>query len=177
MEQIGYSLINPQNVELQVWGNTPGIQAEAPNPIFLPNGDHVHAPAIGVSYSGYKLVARFFDENDDVDSVTSDGTSVVVRKSKPNVEKISNRQFFQKLAEDGLITESEALTSLREGTLPAILSDEVLELAAPQRFAAEMLFANSTISRTAPPVEKIIKAAFGWSQKDIDKFWRAASKV
>ena len=55
MEQkLGYSLLDAENNEIQFWNYDP-----APNPIILPNGDHIHAPELNVSYSGYRLVERW----------------------------------------------------------------------------------------------------------------------
>ena len=34
-----------------IWGKCPGI----PSPVYLPNGDHVHAPTVGDVYDGHRL--------------------------------------------------------------------------------------------------------------------------
>ena len=82
MEQkIGYSLIDFENKEIQFWNYDP-----APNPIILPNGDHIHAPELNVSYSGYRLVERWqiSDETPGLFEIGQskffDGTKFIITK-------------------------------------------------------------------------------------------------
>lgn len=56
MNVVGYKLIKIETGDAinqwgGVWGQCPGV----PNPITLPNGDHICAPEVDVEYSGYKL--------------------------------------------------------------------------------------------------------------------------
>lgn len=60
MNKVGYSLLDQSNNEVQFWGNILGQDISIPNPIFLPNGDHVHAPTLG-EIGEYKLVERWID--------------------------------------------------------------------------------------------------------------------
>lgn len=62
--QSGYSLIEIQSgTEIRVWtSDVYGEAAQIPNMIALPNGDHVHCPAIDVDYSGFKLVPKINDD-------------------------------------------------------------------------------------------------------------------
>ena len=80
MEQkIGYSLIDSENKEIQSWNSEP-----APNPIILPNGDHIHAPDLNVSYSDYKLVERWEISNTTLglvkigESTSFDGSKYII---------------------------------------------------------------------------------------------------
>lgn len=80
MEQkLGYSLIDENNQEIKFWNQEP-----EPNPIILPNGDHVHAPALNTSYSGYQLVERWqiSDETPGLvrtgQTISFDGTKILV---------------------------------------------------------------------------------------------------
>lgn len=60
---VGYKLVRDSDGEVvQQWGGTWGIYVSAPNPMRLPNGDDVHAPAIGQSYAGYTLMELYADE-------------------------------------------------------------------------------------------------------------------
>lgn len=53
---VGYKLISVDDASVvQSWGGVWGQCPSPPNPIYLPNGDHVHVPEIGVDYSGYSL--------------------------------------------------------------------------------------------------------------------------
>lgn len=82
MEQkLGYSLLDAENNEIQFWNHDP-----APNPIILPNGDHIHAPELNISYSDYKLVERWqiSDETPGLfeigQSKSFDGTKFIITK-------------------------------------------------------------------------------------------------
>jgi hypothetical protein len=90
MEQkLGYSLVDSNNTEIQYWNSEP-----APNPIILPNGDHIHAPNLNTDYSGYKLVERWEVSNTSLDlirtdksTITFDGTKIVVTLEYRNPDK------------------------------------------------------------------------------------------
>lgn len=59
---VGFKLIDVRdNTIIQQWGGAWGECPAVPNPIILPNGDHLHAPEIGVDYSGYKLMVWEMD--------------------------------------------------------------------------------------------------------------------
>lgn len=82
MEQIGYSLIDPQGNELQVFGDIAGQMQGAPDVIRLPNGDDVHCPEVGVDYEGCRLVERWLQYG-EVSSVVFDGSKVIVTRPAP----------------------------------------------------------------------------------------------
>ena len=61
--QVGYKLVKLQdNSVVDQWGGTWGICPSPPNPLILPNGDHICVPEIDVEYSGYKLVVWEMDQ-------------------------------------------------------------------------------------------------------------------
>lgn len=82
MEQIGYSLIDDGNNELEFWGDTPGRTEGAPNVIQIANGDRVHCPTVGDSYQGVRLVPRMFQFGQQED-ISFDGTNIVVTRIAP----------------------------------------------------------------------------------------------
>lgn len=54
---VGYKLIKIEdNAVIEQWGGLWGQCPGIPNPVVLPNGDHVHAPSLDTDYQGYKLV-------------------------------------------------------------------------------------------------------------------------
>lgn len=57
MEIVGYKLvqISDQNM-IEQWGGVWGQCPSVPNPINLPNGDTVYAPALNTDYQGYELI-------------------------------------------------------------------------------------------------------------------------
>lgn len=83
MEKIGYSLVDEGATEIQYWGDTDHETAAPPNPIFLPNGDHVHCPAVGSEYSGFRLVPRMLQYGSPP-SITFNGSEVVVTRAPPD---------------------------------------------------------------------------------------------
>ncbi len=64
---------------------------------------------------------------------------------------ISDRQFFQALAQAGAITPEEALAAVMTGTLPATIEAAVSSLPKDQQFAARMLLSGATHLRARPP--------------------------
>lgn len=59
---VGYKLIDETNTVIKEWGGVWGQCPDAPNPLVLPNGDHVHAPSLNEHYSGCMLVEWVMDE-------------------------------------------------------------------------------------------------------------------
>lgn len=57
MQIVGYKLIEDATGKtVNQWGGEYGFCPGFPNPLFLPNGDHVHAGSVNVSYSGFTVV-------------------------------------------------------------------------------------------------------------------------
>lgn len=94
----------------------------------------------------------------------------------PPPQTISDRQFFQQAAIDGLITQAEALAAVQTGTIPASLQAIVDGIAdADQRFAATMLLAGATVFERYHPLTEAVGAAFGWTSAQIDTFFTQAA--
>lgn len=81
---VGYKLIKDEdNSTIQQWGGTWGECPNIPNPIMLPNGDHIHAPSLNENYNGYTLQEwkmedpRFYN-SDNTQKSLSDCISVQV---------------------------------------------------------------------------------------------------
>lgn len=78
-QQIGYSIVDQANTEIQFWN-----QSNIPNPIILPGNLHVHAPSINTNYNGYQLVERWqvSDETPGLvqtgQTISYDGTRILV---------------------------------------------------------------------------------------------------
>ncbi len=55
---VGYKLIRVSDCAVvREWGGVYGSCPGFPNPIILPNGDHVHGGTIDVEYGGHKVIA------------------------------------------------------------------------------------------------------------------------
>lgn len=90
---------------------------------------------------------------------------------------ISDRQFFQQLAVDGIITRAEALAAVKTGDVPAALAGIVDALPEADRFGAEMLLSGATVFERTHPLSIAIGKARGMTPSDIDAFFRAAAAL
>ncbi len=89
---------------------------------------------------------------------------------------ISDRQFFQQLAIEGVITEQEALNS-NAAVIPAPLLTLIGMLPEDQQFNAKMLLSGATVFERNHPMTAFIGQAYGWTDEQINDFFRAASKI
>jgi hypothetical protein len=96
----------------------------------------------------------------------------IVTADVPQV--ISDRQFFQNLANRGIITEAEALAAVGPGVIPAALAAFVAQLPEGDRFAANMVLTGATEFQRTHPLVPVFAGLFGWSSTDIDDFWTEA---
>lgn len=96
----------------------------------------------------------------------------------PVPQFISDRQFFQQAAVDGLITQDEALAAVATGTIPASLQTIVDGITDPaQQFAAKMLLSGATVFERNHALTETVGAAFGWTSQQIDTFFQQASAL
>lgn len=89
---------------------------------------------------------------------------------------ISDRQFAQKLAIDGVITEAEALAWAARGDLPAALEAVVSQLG-QQEFAARMLLSAATTYERAHPLTATLGGLLGYEPADLDRLWQDAAAL
>jgi len=78
MEQVGYSLIDANNVEIQYWGDTPGVIVGVPDVIRI-DSDNVHGAKAGDAVGAFRLVPRMIAFGTSAGS-SFDGTNLVVTK-------------------------------------------------------------------------------------------------
>jgi len=63
MQPIGFKLLrDSDNAVMKEWGGTVGHLPDVPNPITLPNGDHVCGLQVGSGVFGYTLVSWMMDD-------------------------------------------------------------------------------------------------------------------
>lgn len=89
---------------------------------------------------------------------------------------ISDRQFAQQLAIDGVITEAEALAWAARGDLPAALEAVVSQLG-QQEFAARMLLSAATAYERAHPLTATLGGLLGYEPADLDRLWQDAAEL
>lgn len=138
------------------------------NPI---TGDFLYTPATGDPYVvPYGNLAIW-----DNAELARHGITKTEVPDVPQV--ISDRQFFQRLANMGVISEDAALAAVQTGTLPTALDHMINQLPSDQRFGARMLLSGATQFERAHPMVDAFGSAFGWSTTQLDYFWIAASEL
>ncbi|MDC7787371.1 hypothetical protein PQJ75_13510 [Rhodoplanes sp. TEM] len=94
------------------------------------------------------------------------------------VPDISDRQFFQQLAIDGVVTQAEALAAVKTGSIPAALQAIVDTIADPgERFSAEMILSGATVYQRTHPLTEAVRLARGMTPEACDNFFRAAAAL
>ena len=141
-----------------VWGQCPGVPAL----LVIPGEEgepplQICAPALDADYAGHILEAWEMEE------------------PPAAIVPISDRQFFQQAALQGMITQTEALAAVQMGTIPVALHAIVDAVTDPaEKFAAEMILSGATSFDRHHPLTQTVGAALGWSEEQIDQFFRAA---
>lgn len=87
-------------------------------------------------------------------------------------DAISDRQFFQGLAQRGLISEAEALTAAGRGEIPARLEQAIAALPEAERFAARMAISGAVTFHRSSPITAALAANLGMNAADLDDLWR-----
>lgn len=95
----------------------------------------------------------------------------------PVPSEISDRQFFQQLAIEGIITQDEALAAVQTGTIPAVLQKIVDQMADDQKFGAKMILSGATIFQFNHPMTIGIAMAYGWDEARRGAFFTAAGAL
>ncbi|WFR98726.1 hypothetical protein [Rhizobium tumorigenes] len=91
--------------------------------------------------------------------------------------QISDRQFFQQLSIEGLITEDEALDAVGPGIIPSSMLALINMLPMENQFAAKMLIRGATTFERLHPVTVLIQQLYEWNDAKRDEFWTAAAAL
>ena len=89
---------------------------------------------------------------------------------------ITDRQFFQQLAVQSIITEADALAA-NAAVIPPALLTLIDAMPTDQQFSAKMIVSGATTFYRNDPLTISIGAAYGMSSAQIDAFFTAASKL
>lgn len=156
---VGYKLLDAEGVEIEAWGGTWGQCPGVPNPLKLPNGDHVHAPQINIEYDGFILIEWMMEE------------------PPPSVPtSITRRQAALELYALQYITLQEALYMVKTAGVPLAIAAVFDTLVSDgswtveQRTLAEIDFAADNYYRT-----NSLLALMGLTSGQIDQFFISAS--
>lgn len=153
MAVIGYVLVDEKGNVVQSWGGG-NEMPPFPNPLYLPNGDSVAAPVLGVSYGGYIL---------------SEWRGEIV---KPVPQTITRRQCALQLLEEGLINGPEAVEMVRNGIPPKLIADYFSTLPESSQYIAAIDFAADTYLRSNPLLEMLAAS----QSVELDTFFKKAAK-
>jgi hypothetical protein len=162
---VGYKLIEiATGNEVQTWGGNWGTYIGPPNPVRLPNGDRVHAPALNTDYSGYMLVEWVMEEPAPL---------------PPAVPvSITRRQAALALNASQFITLQEALDMTRTASVPKAIAAVFDNLVSDgswtdeQRILAEIDFAATNYYRS-----NSLLSLMGLSEQEIDGFFISAAQL
>lgn len=95
----------------------------------------------------------------------------------PAVKSISDRQFFQQLAIDDVISEEEAEAAVATGTIPAEMLALIDALPQAQRFGARMMLKGATVFERHHPLTVTIGALYNWTDQQIDQLFQSAAAL
>jgi hypothetical protein len=101
-----------------------------------------------------------------------------LRPSAPIPEFVSDRQFFQALANAGHISNFEALAAVQSGAVPVIIKEIIDSIADErQRFAADMYISGSVKIDRNHAITKLIAAEMNISDSQLDTLFRSARSL
>lgn len=150
-----YAQLDPANVCMAV----SELSGEVDAPHMIPLTDEAVEAVIGHSWQGGQWVE-------------------VPQEPQPaQIEDISDRQFFQALADRGEITEAEALDAVGPGIIPPAMDALIDQLPQEQRFPARMLIRGATRYERQHPIADLIRGLYGWTSDQADDFWRFAATL
>lgn len=170
MEQLGYSVVDSDDKEIQAFGTTIGLFHSMPEVIFLQNGDVVYAPELGKSYGGYRLIERWIDNQppskfhrklSETVEVTDKLVITVNYETSPTMvpESVSPLQIRRALRLTGLKDTIDAYIN-------AVPDPDVKDA---WEYAVEIRSDNPLIASAA--------TALGKTQQDLEDLFRLASTL
>lgn len=90
---------------------------------------------------------------------------------------VSDRQFYQALAQNSLITEAEALAAVCTGEIPAALQALVDAMPEGERFGAKMLLSGAVEFHRDNPLVAQFTAANAMTAAQVDAIWSLAASL
>ncbi len=103
--------------------------------------------------------------------------TIAALTAPPAYITISDRQFFQALALNDLITQDEAEAAVATGTIPAAMAALVEQLPVEQQFAARMLLKGATAFRSDHPLTAALGSLFGYSIEQMLTLFEVAAQL
>ncbi len=90
---------------------------------------------------------------------------------------VSRRQFFQAAAQEGIITQAEALALLATGVIPAELQMAINALPAAEQFPAQLAIIGDPTFERANPLVAALSAAMNQTSAQIDAMFTLAATL
>jgi len=90
---------------------------------------------------------------------------------------VTRRQFFQAAAQEGLITNAEALSILATGTMPASLATAIAMLPTASQFAAQMAILGDQNFTRSDALIVALGGAMGQTSAQIDALFVLAASL
>src|SRR5256885_9738569 len=119
------------------------------------------------------LRAAFGQRNKHYDPVTH----TLIDPSAPVPETITDRQFFQAIAMQGLITQAASLDAVKTGAVPPAMQPFIDALPVDQQFGATMLISGAVSFQRHHPLVVGFGTANGMTSSQIDDLWRFAATL
>ncbi|MBB4200681.1 hypothetical protein CCR94_21515 [Rhodoblastus sphagnicola] len=91
--------------------------------------------------------------------------------------QVSRRQFFQAAAQDGLITNAEAIALISTGAMPASLSSAIAALPNAEQFAAQMAVLGDQTFERSSLIVVALAAAMNKTNSDLDALFTLAASL
>lgn len=95
----------------------------------------------------------------------------------PVPQVISRREFYQALAVQGQISNSDALAAVSTGTIPPVFNTAISSLPANEQFNAQMVLAGAPTFYRGNPLVALLGSGLGWSNTQIDALWTLAATL
>lgn len=89
---------------------------------------------------------------------------------------ISPRQFYIGLADEGEITQAEALAAIK-GTIPAALLSLIEQLPEANQFPAKMKITGAVEFERDDTLTEAIRVLYEWTPEQTDTFWTACAAL
>jgi len=124
-----------------------------------------------------KIIGVYANRQDyATEELPEDNAEVILFRNRMSaIDEISDRQFFHALALSGMITQDEALTAVKIGTLPAAFEVFVGGLPTDDQFNARMLLEGATTFKRSHPLTAAFGAMSGMTPTQIDALWQLAA--
>lgn len=146
---------------------------------------NVYADPSALVPAGAYVLGLDMDPDDiEVGMIWDEATTTLLPAPDPEPvvpEVISDRQFFQQLAEQNEITWTEAEDAVGPGVLPASMQALIDQLPpgddGNDQARARVALRGATTFERSHPLTETIRQLFGWTEAELDEFWIAASVI